>query len=77
MTAAGHGSIAITKRYLHLAGTVFRDEAEALERRLLGGQFPTEPSTDLEGPQGASTVSEARSGADSLAADVQPGNKLF
>jgi hypothetical protein len=25
-----------TRIYLHLAGTVFRDEAEALERRLLG-----------------------------------------
>jgi integrase len=36
MTKAGHASMATTKRYLHLAGTVFRDEAEALERRLLG-----------------------------------------
>jgi hypothetical protein len=26
-----------TKTYLHLAGVVFRDEAEALERRMLGG----------------------------------------
>jgi hypothetical protein len=25
-----------TKGYLHLAGVVFRDEADALERRLLG-----------------------------------------
>lgn len=36
MTRAGHASMATTKRYLHLAGAVFRDEAEALERRLLG-----------------------------------------
>jgi integrase len=36
MSKAGHASMATTKRYLHLAGTVFRDEAEALERRLLG-----------------------------------------
>jgi integrase len=36
MTKAGHASMATTKRYLHLAGAVFRDEAEALERRLLG-----------------------------------------
>jgi hypothetical protein len=30
-----------TKRYLHLAGIVFSDEAEALERRLLGSSFET------------------------------------
>ena len=36
MSKAGHASMATTKRYLHLAGTVFRDEADALERRLLG-----------------------------------------
>jgi hypothetical protein len=29
--------MATTKRYLHLAGVSFKDEAEALERRLLGG----------------------------------------
>ena len=31
--------------YLHLAGTVFRDEAERLEQRLLGDAV--ESSTDL------------------------------
>jgi hypothetical protein len=36
MSRAGHRSMQTTKIYLHLAGTVFRDEAEALERRLLG-----------------------------------------
>jgi len=36
MTKAGHANMATTKRYLHLAGTVFRDEAERLEVRLLG-----------------------------------------
>jgi integrase len=36
MAKAGHASMATTKRYLHLAGVVFHDEAEALERRLLG-----------------------------------------
>jgi len=77
MTAAGHSSISITKRYLHLAGTVFRDEAEALERRLLGGQRSTESSTDPQGPHSASGAPGARSGADSLGADVQLGNKLF
>jgi hypothetical protein len=28
--------MATTRGYLHLAGVVFRDEASALERRLLG-----------------------------------------
>jgi integrase len=34
MTWAGHSDM--KKVYLHLAGVVFRDEAEALERRMLG-----------------------------------------
>jgi hypothetical protein len=29
--------MATTNQYVHLAGVVFRDEAAALERRLLGG----------------------------------------
>jgi integrase len=36
MARAGHRNMATTRTYLHLAGTVFRDEAERLERRLLG-----------------------------------------
>jgi len=36
MTKAGHRSMSTTKTYLHLAGVVFRDEAESLERRLFG-----------------------------------------
>lgn len=36
MAKAGHRSMSTTKTYLHLAGVVFRDEADALERRLLG-----------------------------------------
>ena len=36
MTRAGHANMSTTKTYLHLAGTVFRDEAERLEARLLG-----------------------------------------
>ncbi|HVD65736.1 MAG TPA: site-specific integrase, partial [Gaiellaceae bacterium] len=47
MAKAGHASMATTKRYLHLAGVVFRDEADALERRLLGSELSTEVSTDL------------------------------
>ncbi len=37
MTKAGHGLMNTTQHYLHLAGVVFPDEAEALERRLGGG----------------------------------------
>lgn len=45
MAKAGHRSMATTRRYLHLAGTVFRDEAEALERRY-GLGLSTDPSTE-------------------------------
>ena len=37
MTKAGHANMSTTKTYLHVAGVVFRDEAERLEARLLGG----------------------------------------
>jgi hypothetical protein len=40
MTKAGHANMATTRRYLRLAGVVFADEAEALERRLLGTLVP-------------------------------------
>jgi integrase len=46
MAKAGHTDMATTKIYLHLAGTVFRAEAEALEQRMLG-LAPVESSTDL------------------------------
>jgi integrase len=49
MTKAGHASMATTRRYLRLAGTVFPDEAEALERRMLG--VSTNPSTNLSAPE--------------------------
>ncbi len=45
MAKAGHANMSTTQRYLHLAGVVFRDEADALERRLLG--VPVESSTRL------------------------------
>jgi hypothetical protein len=48
MTRAGHRSMSTTKGYLHLAGSVFRDEAEALERRLLS--TGVELSTHLSEP---------------------------
>jgi integrase len=53
MTKAGHTDMRTTKRYLHLAGVVFRDEAEALERRLglgLSTETSTEPS-DRDRPE--------------------------
>ena len=40
MATAGHRSMQTTKQYLHLAGVTFRDDADALSRRLLGVQDP-------------------------------------
>jgi integrase len=48
MATAGHRSMQTTKGYLHLAGVVFREEAGALEARLLGG---VESSTHLSGSE--------------------------
>jgi integrase len=56
MATAGHRSMQTTRRYLHLAGVAFRDDAAALERRLLGVESSThltasEPiSADLNPP---------------------------
>jgi integrase len=36
MTKAGHADMKTTRRYMHLAGVVFRDEADRFEARLLG-----------------------------------------
>ena len=61
MAKAGHANMATTKRYLRLAGVVFQEEAEALERRLLGGRSSTDSlpdSPDLSAPQ----LSEAHAG---------------
>jgi len=58
MAKAGHSDMKTTGIYLHLAGTVFRDEAEAHERRLLG--ISTELSTDLSAPQSTSKNSKGR-----------------
>jgi hypothetical protein len=51
MTKAGHSRMATTRKYLHLAGTVFREEAEALERR-----HGLAASTDSSTEQTAGTV---------------------
>jgi integrase/recombinase XerD len=45
MATAGHRSMSTTRRYLHLAGVVFRDDAAALERRLLSTPLSTHLST--------------------------------
>jgi len=49
MSRAGHRSMSTTNQYLHLAGVVFRDEAAALERKLLGvqGSGTNSPETAL------------------------------
>jgi integrase len=58
MARAGHRSMATTNQYLHLhlAGVVFRDEAQLEERMLGGGRefYPTEPiSRHLTAPETA------------------------
>jgi len=57
-----------TQLYLHLAGIVFRDEAERLEQRLLGG-LSTELSTDLSTSQDTSADLVAANQAESASAD--------
>jgi hypothetical protein len=47
MAKAGHRHMATTRTYLHLAGVVFREEAERLEAGLLGPTEPVESSTAL------------------------------
>ena len=48
MARAGHRSMATTNQYVHLAGVVFRDEAAALERRLLGPRAGDEAERHAE-----------------------------
>jgi integrase len=59
MTKAGHTDMRTTKKYLHLAGVVFRDEATRLEQRY-GLTLSTEPSTE---PTAADRHELSRSGA--------------
>ena len=60
--------MATTKRYLKLAGVVFRDEADALERRLLG--LSTDPSTNLGAPERIERDLAPREQAEGRAADA-------
>ena len=50
MTRAGHANMSTTQNYLHLAGVVFRDEAQRLEDRF-AAKVGTELGTDLREPQ--------------------------
>jgi integrase/recombinase XerD len=65
MATAGHRSMSTTRRYLHLAGVVFRDDANALERRLLG----VESSTHLSAPEPISDDSAPLNQAAQASAD--------
>ena len=58
----GHTNYRVTQRYVNLAGVVFSDEAEALERRLLGASV--ESSTDPSEPQRTSDDGAAWSSAE-------------
>ena len=68
MAKAGHANMATTKRYLHLAGVVFRDEADALELRLFG--LSTKGSTDLRAPERTEADLGALSEAEESTADA-------
>ena len=57
MAKAGHRSMSTTNTYLHLAGVVFREEAAALERRLLGPVRERPESADLS-PEASYTRGE-------------------
>jgi hypothetical protein len=70
MTKAGHASMATTKRYLKLAGVVFRDEAQALEERLLGAPLSTGSHTDLREPQPTEGDAGALGEAESALSDA-------
>jgi hypothetical protein len=60
MATAGHSSMATTKRYLHLAGVTFKDDAAALEERLLGARLDGSPAVSKT--DGAPAVRSALGG---------------
>jgi integrase len=68
MTKAGHASMTTTKRYLRLAGAVFPDQAEALERRMAG--ISTSVSTNLSAPEPTSEDSAPLNHAVEASADL-------
>jgi len=55
MTKAGRSKTATTQIYVYVAGVVFSDEAEALERRLFGAPVESKRSrywSEAGGPSG-------------------------
>jgi integrase len=63
MTKAGHKAISTTNTYIHLAGQVFHDEAEALERRMLGSTSLYRPERTAYDPGEPQPVEQAASDA--------------
>jgi integrase len=55
----GHADFATTQRYINLAGVVFRDEAAALEQRLLGVELSTHLSESQRISHDLAALSEA------------------
>jgi hypothetical protein len=66
MTKAGQSNTKTTQTYLHLAGTVFRVDAEAHAQRLLG----VEPSTNLTSAERVEADLAPLGEAESAAADA-------
>jgi integrase len=77
MTRAGHTNTSTTKRYLHLAGTVFQDEAARLEERLLGGASFYPVSTHPSAPEPLSPDPAPLHTAESETSDRLWAKKLF
>jgi integrase len=63
MATAGHRSMQTTRQYVHLAGVVFRDDANALEARLLGRGRKFYPPETISADPGAPEPA-AHAGAD-------------
>ena len=64
-----------TKQYLHLAGVVFREEAERLEARLLGtAELSTPLSTRMGEPE--STEHDPASASMRLDAPADPADEI-
>jgi integrase len=56
MTKAGHADMKTTRTYMHMAGVVFRDEAERLEARLLAPRAEENTSPPMTDHNAASAV---------------------
>jgi integrase len=72
MAKAGHANMRTTQTYLHLAGVVFRDEAERLERRLLASSSTT---AEPDRAEPSTPISTRLSEPDLISADLNRSNK--